>query len=184
MVKQTMRIGRKLARPVRIRIQQIFGKMGYIRRNVLHSSCGNNFIRQLLAEGNDAAIGKIGHVELKALREFHSNNGAVKFWNTEIGNMLYKNAGVFPQKPEIYSDFCREFLLCLAGFDILAIWYNIGESTIVNKYAPEATLTELRALEPYYHHQPWSQHLANKRVLVITPFEESIKLQYLVRESL
>ncbi len=36
----------------------------------------------------------------------------------------------------------------------------------------------MKDIEPYYHSNPWSEVLEGKRVLVIHPFEESIKKQY------
>jgi hypothetical protein len=41
-----------------------------------------------------------------------------------------------------------------------------------------------RSLEPFYFDNPWSQYLKNKKVLVIHPFSETIKQQYLKKDLL
>jgi len=50
-------------------------------------------------------------------------------------------------------------------------------------FAPTAALASLTALEPFYHERPWSRHLAGKRVLVVSPFAETIRRQYARREA-
>ena len=43
---------------------------------------------------------------------------------------------------------------------------------------------KLRALEPYYHPNPWSAALAGRRVLVVHPFRDTILRQYEKREQI
>jgi hypothetical protein len=45
-------------------------------------------------------------------------------------------------------------------------------------------LMELRGLEPYYHENPWSQALEGKKVMVFSPFANTMKKQYARRKSL
>jgi hypothetical protein len=48
----------------------------------------------------------------------------------------------------------------------------------VETYCPKAELCRLTELEPYYFAAPWSAELEGKRVLVVTPFVESIRRQF------
>ncbi len=42
----------------------------------------------------------------------------------------------------------------------------------------------MKDLEPYYHNEPWSIALKGKKVLVVYPFEDSIKNQYAIHNKL
>jgi len=48
----------------------------------------------------------------------------------------------------------------------------------LEKFFPNAKIVPLTDLEPYYHTNPWSEVLEGKRVLVVHPYEDSIKQQY------
>jgi hypothetical protein len=67
---------------------------------------------------------------------------------------------------------------------VLAVWFNRGERQAWRRYAPGAKLTELRALEPYYHGRPWSTNLRGKQVLVVSPFAATIEAQFGRRQEI
>jgi hypothetical protein len=117
---------------------------------------------------------------LVALRHYlrrADSSGHCESWGSHA-TLLYRNAGVYPPEPAILSRFCRTFLETLAQLDVLAVYFNWEENAVRRRFAPQATVTAPRALEPYYHDRPWSQHLAGKRVLVVSPFAETIQAQY------
>ncbi|HBL12852.1 MAG TPA: hypothetical protein DD379_15945, partial [Cyanobacteria bacterium UBA11162] len=145
-------------------------KLGYKDYNILNVTEGNALISELLISHKPIAIGKLGAVENAALQNFQTHRDKKVIWSTSLSSSLYGNAGVFPQSEEIFNTFCVEFLDSLKNFDLLAVWFNRGEASIIKNYASEAKITELCALEPYYHQDPWSQYLENKKVLVIHPF--------------
>ena len=60
----------------------------------------------------------------------------------------------------------------------------MGAERQVIRGCTHTAFTQLRALEPYYHEDPWSAALAGKKVLVVHPFKESILSQYQKREAL
>ena len=45
-------------------------------------------------------------------------------------------------------------------------------------YLPQATCAPLYALEPYYFDNPWTPALEGKKVLVVHPFEDTIRKQH------
>lgn len=61
---------------------------------------------------------------------------------------------------------------------------NVMEDYVIKTYAPQTQLSRLRAVEPYYHNNPWSKALEGKKVLVIHPFEKTIRSQYSKRKLL
>ena len=77
----------------------------------------------------------------------------------------------------------------LRNLDLLTIWFpdnlNSNEFGISNYYCGKSQfISGLQALEPFYHENPWSSALKGKKVLVIHPFEDSIKEQYSKKELL
>jgi len=157
-------------------------KVGYRTTDILNETYGNKLISKFLASQEPTAIGKIGAVENGSLRKFLS--GIKINTSSKTYQNLYKNAGVFPIEEEIIEAFCREFIDSLKNFDVIGVWFNPGESRLIRQYAGKTKLTTLRALEPYYHQEPWSQYLENKKVLVIHPFTDSIQKQYQNRRKL
>jgi hypothetical protein len=80
--------------------------------------------------------------------------------------------------------FCVLFLDAIRHVDGMGIWHNPFEDMVLKKFCPKAELFPLSGIEPYYHKNPWSIILAGKKVLVIHPFEDSIKNQYSNRSKL
>ena len=143
---------------------------------------GNDQIAQLLRELRPVAAGKIGASELGGLRHYERRkdaSGKCVHWGRHA-RMLHTNAGVYPANPETFARFCRVFSESLSGLDILAVWFQFSENRMRLKFAPDAVAVEITALEPYYHERPWSSALAGKRVLVVTPFADTVLANMLV----
>jgi hypothetical protein len=148
----------------------------YRTRCVASAPAGNVAIMKALTAGKPAAIGKIGSLELHAIREYLNEPRAGRRYQA-VFSKLHHIAGIFPPTTAGVDGFCKAYITCLEGVDILAVWYNVGEIDIVQKYCTSATLIELTALEPYFHSDPWSQVLAGRRVLILHPFTQSIERQ-------
>ncbi len=159
-------------------------RIGYLGHDVLSMADGNDLIAELLQSAEPTAIGKLGSAEIEAIQSFIRYKGDIESWDGGTKLRLYRNAGVFPANNAVFHRFCVEFLESVKSLDLIAVWYNLYESKIVKQCATKAKLTELRGLEPYYHENPWSRHLENKKVLVIHPFEESIKGQFQRRDKI
>jgi len=173
-----------LRRTIRRTVRTIDKKKDYRGLHVLSEADGNDLIAQLLKSAEPTAIGKLGAVETQAIQNFIKHKGNIEKWDAGIKMNLYRNAGVFPKNNEIFYRFCLEFLESLKSLDLIAVWYNPYESEILRNYATNAKLAGLRALEPYYHNDPWSVHLENKKVLVIHPFKGSIERQFQYRDKI
>jgi hypothetical protein len=132
------------------------------------------------------AAGKIGESELGGLRHYEryrNAEGRCSRWGI-YWKRLYINAGVYPATEDVFSRFCREYGRELGALDMLAVWYQRGENKIRLQYAPNATPVFITALEPFYHDRPWSQYLAGKRVLIVTPFASTVEGQYARRREI
>jgi hypothetical protein len=168
---------KSIVRPV-TRHRRLLERAKYLGAKILSAQEGNEFLARSL--GRPAAIGKIGSGEMAALRHYWKladPQGHCESWGWEAKN-LYRIAGVYPPEPAVFSRFCRVYAEALTHLDVLAVWFNFGENAARKRLAPNATLIDLMALEPFYHERPWSRHLAGKRVLVVSPFTDTIVSQF------
>jgi hypothetical protein len=164
------------------RQRRLWERAKYSGTKILPPKEGNDLIASLMRQ--PSAVGKIGGTELPVFGHFlrrADSAGRCEFPERLVKN-LYLLSGVYPPKASIVSRFCETFAEALTQLDVLAVWFNFGENTARKRFAQDTTLTELRALEPYYHDRPWSRHLAGKRVLVVSSFADTIQAQYRRRE--
>jgi len=129
-------------------------------------------------------IGRNGTIEIEVLF----------FWilNRQRGNSDYpprlreqiqRNAGIFPDTNDSIDRWCEAYMRSLEDLDGGAAgWYQPTwhlEKSILDARAPTAFRTPLRSLEPYYMPAGarWTEHLAGKKVAVVSSFTETIKGQ-------
>lgn len=151
-------------------------------RVVLRGHPAHEKVGAILRAGGAAALGKLGDVEVKALSwhlgipRYYALNRAIPTYGEQE---LFEQAGVFPKNESTYHRFCDVFVERLPDLDLCALWHNPGEFEITERCCPSAHWTDLGALEPYFHPTaPWSAALAGKRVLVVHPFEDTIRAQF------
>lgn len=154
---------------------------------IVSSEDGNRWLYDLISAGRPAAVGKLGSSECWALawhlglKRFYKYTWAAPAFG-ELD--LCEQSGVFPNTPELFHRFAGIYLERLADLDGCAVWHNTGESKILAHYAPQVRRLGLTALEPYFFTPPWTAALAGGRVLVIHPFEPSIRAQFARRAEL
>ncbi|WP_312751390.1 hypothetical protein [Epilithonimonas hominis] len=102
-------------------------------------------------------------------------------WDEQYRIWMSVYSGFYPNDRKNIIKFCKLFLNDIKELDVLGAWQT-RERKI--KKPKRARTIPLLDLEPYYHKKPWSKALKGKKVLVIHPFEESIKNQYKIREKL
>ena len=155
----------------------------YFGRPIQDSQQANESLLRSVRANEVFAAGKIGFTELEALFKYTATRGssATRFESLQRGHeleFLYVNSGVFPKDPETIRLWVEVYLAALSHVDYLGVWFNRGEDVIVRDHARRATLVRDTGLEPYYHSNPWTAGLEGKRVLVVTPFADSIQKQY------
>lgn len=94
---------------------------------------------------------------------------------------------MFPKTEKARIEFINQITHDLKDIDALAWWsmFNMDfEARFIKKYSPSCELIDLQSLEPFYFGAPWTEHLANKKVLVISPFTETIQKQYEIKNKL
>ena len=156
-------------------------RLRYLGRTIESPAQGNALVGQLLwRESQAKLVNRIGASEAVALQEFRKSGTL----SEPTRQRLMALSGVFPATEAQGIEFCEIYLKAIEASDLIGVWGVTGESGLTKTYAPRAQLTELRALEPYYHSNPWSAALTGKKVLVIHPFARLIESQYQNRDKL
>jgi hypothetical protein len=140
----------------------------------MNANEGNEKLKQMVLSGEAFCAGKIGNSEQLALVQ---NLMEAPIWNQQVIYFITVIAGVFPNDQDTLNEFAEVFYDCLDEVDLSAKWLEHDEE-ILKTRNPDVALTELRGLEPYYHDNPWTESLAGKKVLVMSPFAKTIKDQY------
>jgi hypothetical protein len=155
----------------------------------------SDLIKSKLLDQTPAMICRFGCFELNCVanyinphRPFYKNafdfiKGRINyFWWAKIFDNMSINAGFFPVNYPMIENFCKLMLDDMRYVDVLGSW--LKEESLFQKELSQAIKINLSDLEPFNHKNPWSEALKDKTVLVIHPFEESIKMQYLKRSYL
>jgi len=107
---------------------------------------------------------------------------AANCWNPRIRRHMAEWSGFFPLTDEALTRFVVRMERDAVELDVLGSW--LAEETRVRHLSPRAVIVPIKDLRPEQHDPPWSRVLAGRRVLVVHPFEESIRRQYAKRALL
>lgn len=147
-----------------------------------------NMIEDMLLSNNPCMIARFGSVELQAVVDYlypPTMKNAMLFVKGEIPSWGYApstlrtmqiNAGFFPPTKPMLDRFGKLMLDCMPMVDMLGSWRQ--EEALVMHHMPNAVRVPLFALEPYYFDNPWTTALEGRKVLVVHPFEDTIRKQH------
>lgn len=154
----------------------------------------SDYIKQLLESDKPAMIARFGSVELQCVVDsIHKPTfrNCLRYITHKTDSLGYgkstrytmgNNAGFFPVTDRNLDQFSQLMINCMPLVDVLGSWQK--NELIFTTELSNAVKVPLGDLEPYFHANPWSTVLEQKKVLVIHPFEESIREQYKKRELL
>lgn len=155
----------------------------------------SDLISSYLKSNEPCMIARYGSVELFCLTNYLSikkgPRNVLKYitgssdswwWIQERLDNLKNNAGFFSNDLNSVERFCELMLKDTEDLDVLASW--IPRETHIQEYLINVRRIFLPYLEPYWSNDPWTKALKGKNVLVIHPFVNQIKNQYLKRDVL
>ena len=176
---------------------------GITRKHFLPPMCdcdrqsSNDKIYQLLSLGEPCMIARFGTTEINCINNYLMVNSSKSFvrkcyeyivdnthtpwWNTKHFHTMSIFSGIFPEGQDIAERFSERYLNDIPEIDILAC------HQYYEKFMPlrdNVERVQLEMLYPFFVECPWTRILKGKKVLVIHPFEESIKQQYARRKLL
>lgn len=161
----------------------------YANQRVMGKKETNHFIADKIEEGKPFMVARMGNTELAVMisvlkrRIFGNtpeNDMRFKEWFHNLGEL----SGFFPDEPELAEDFTDLMLNSCKSIDLLAMFHSYMDDYVITEYMSKARVSFLNHIEPWRCDAPWSAALKGKKVLVIHPFDESIKEQYQRRELL
>lgn len=153
-------------------------------------------IKQKLSSPEPFMAARFGTVELESLAwEFYHRRPSYKYLDFVCHNILHwdfprhiyevleNNAGFYPANARTLAKFYDFYLEDIHEIDILASWQK--RERLFRKDMQKARMIRLGDLGPPIGcSEPWTEWLAGKNVLVVQPFEDTIKFQYSRREKL
>ena len=132
----------------------------------------------MICEGKPFFVGKFGETELRTLYTFQNEwymINKMRIVSYEICN----NAGFFPRRIKEINHFCKEYYAAMDKIDYLGMSLWESEEIYVAQLKRNLQgVFSMGVLDPLLIDNTWTAGLANKRVLVIHPFTESINKQY------
>jgi hypothetical protein len=164
----------------------------YQKDVALFDQDANDFCRIMLEKGKPLMISKFGTIELSALVqhqfslkskytlqdyiEFFRGTIPALGWKNGI-NGLYVNAGFFPNDENLLGTYYSINLAAMQQIDILGSYCEI-EKFFKEELKKAKKINIDGYYAPFYYNNPWTKVLKGKKVLVIHPFEKSIRKQY------
>lgn len=174
---------------IRVKIAKIIGqekyaefKHRYAGRKILKTDEINQYIYNSLISGEPFMACRFGSTELSTLSSFYFNR--TEEYQKAI-NHVHFYSGFFPNDVNLGSKFTDIMLEACRTTDFLAIWFFPYEDYYVKHILRKnAQIGYLMNMEPWKTTNPWTKALKGKKVLIIHPFEDSIKKQYKKRKLL
>lgn len=167
---------------LRNRCKKIY-KIPYSSRKVYTAENASKIMYDKLLSNEPFFAGRIGLFELAAMR-------AYEFHNTDkysiVMKQIYDCAGFFPLDLEMGEQFLKVCVDSLKQVDILACSGQLDENYFMNHYTPcdAIAASNFDVMEPWRFELPWSAALKGKKVLVVSPFEDSIREQYMIHDKI
>lgn len=147
-------------------------------KKVLQADDVNILIYNKIKSGRPFMVGRYGGCENDVLASYYINQNVGVPVSELKFNYLCTNAGFFPKKIELLSDYVKVMQQAANNADLLGAWNWFMEDYIIGTFAENAQITTLGHLEPWFSDKPWSAALKGKKVLVVHPFQDSIESQY------
>ncbi|WP_194711730.1 hypothetical protein [Noviherbaspirillum soli] len=152
----------------------------------------NDLLTTMLSQGAPLMVSKFGTIELFAIANFRSMNQSkydfrdyyeyvlgkrcALWWNDGV-QALGTNAGFFPIDNTLLPYFHDVYVDAMQKIDVLGS-YLIAEKFFDKELAAAKRINIDGYYAPFFYDNPWTKILAGKKVLVIHPFEDSIRSQY------
>lgn len=159
--------------------------VNYGIKHIYTGDDAEDIISNALESDAPALVCRYGGTEMRVVSQFLKHINKRNKFSPKIKKMISDLSGFYPADEYNLSRFSSEFLELLKDTDVMGVWNTKGEKFVSEHFLGENTkLVALDAINSINYKHPWSKHLKGKKVLVIHPFEESIREQYKKRELL
>lgn len=155
----------------------------YVKRNIMENESASEELARLIISGQPLAAGRIGLFEMAAMRMYEF--GIKKKYPVVMDN-IYNCAGFFPNDINLGDQFLLVMKDSLKEMDLLAPFHQFCEDYFIDHYTKKDIIISKSegVFEICQLENVWTKALKGKRVLVISPFTETIRQQYDKRDLL
>jgi len=151
-------------------------------KSLLSNKEGNDLIGEFLKSNHPFLASKVPNLVCYMAHYFLEKNEPMPNY---LKNQALANMGIYPNDQKSLEKFVLDYIENLKDVNVMGVWAVRDYDWFINTYCPLAHYVKLHALEPFnFYGNPWSAHLANKKILVIHPFETSIINNYKNRDKL
>lgn len=153
---------------------------------MLSADQANQYIYDRIKSGEPFLAGRFGSTELLNMRSYDFGGFIGQKYDKSFHfNQLCEWSGFFPKDISLLPQFVNEMKAACKEVDFLAVWFHAFEDYYIKKTMHDnLQISYLLDFEPWAGEIHWSSALKGKKVLVIHPFENTIKCQYKKREFL
>lgn len=139
----------------------------------------NKFFEEKIREGKPFSVIRMGYAELDIFYQYERKKS----------NSLYKYSGpmytIFGKDEKAVENYIELLKEAYCSADGIVNWYSCkNEGKLIEKYAGCLYGMPSRVLSPFLLEKPWTKALTGKRVLIVSPFDATIKKQYEKREKI
>lgn len=164
-------------------VNEFKNRGGYAGRRFVDIEEYNTKLYHLIVSGHPFMVARYGTVELNCMKAFEFGLA-----HTYTGNMacMARQAGFFPTDFDYGLRFTELMKLSSQSVDILGTQFIRMEEYFIRKFmSKDLLLVNQKELEPFmFLEKPWTRALKGKKVLVVHPFADTIKKQYVKRKNL
>lgn len=161
-------------------------RKSYSGHEMMRTNQANQYIYDRIISGEPFFAGRFGATELLNMSRLETGRLIWQKYTREFHfNQLCEWSGFFPNDIGLLPRFVNELKAACKEVDFLAVWYNSYEDYYIKKLMSDnLKIAYLLDFEPWAADIHWSSALSGKKVLVIHPFEETIKMQYRSRSNI
>lgn len=163
-------------------------KTAFGDKYVYQNDEGSQLIRCLLLRDRPCLVARFGWNELETTLFFLKKSDSRKIVFPDwLKKAMGEVAGFFPADDSSLARFASESIEILRkDIDILGVATSRGDEILVRRYGQELRPVQFGCIGDgvAFLKKPWTIALEGKKVLVIHPFENSIRAQYEKRELL
>lgn len=161
-------------------------KLAFGEKFIYCNEDAEDIISKSILSGKPVLISRFGTVELETVRQYLRNGNKKEIFDQYQKDYMESTPGFFPANDYNMVKFACEQIEVTKQVDILGVRVEKFEEEMCCRYLSDtAKLVHINHLSyPMKWNNSWTRHLKGKKVLVIHPFEESIKTQYPKHELL
>lgn len=164
----------------------------YRKEPLLSIEQTNQYIYDKILSGEPFWVGRFGGSEMNMMIHYLQTSKFPWLRRKKRSSLsqLCSLSGFFPKNEKYAKKFLELMINCSRDIDLVGTWNLYMEDWFINTYVKrDVKLTRLVFLEPWKldsisseirkNTMPWSAALRGKKVLVVHPFENSIRNQYM-----